>query len=169
MDDKCLIEKSDPQRFFHIWNELEKGTILGESTNMYPENIAKAYDVLCNYKTPENSTRIPRNRVDVSFHKHGYGNQASPPVDGIDDALHRDIMCYKFDRTGHNSGQCTLTDHSSTNTQYLQLGIISLIPPQFRNTCVTRHISINNIMLVSVCNHLDGGTNKYRIIIQTRD
>ena len=51
MDDMCLIKIAVPQRFSHIWNELENGTILGESTNMYRKTIAKAYGVIFKYKT----------------------------------------------------------------------------------------------------------------------
>ena len=50
MDDMCLIKTYESQRFSHIWNELENGTILGESTNIHPKNISKAYNVLCKYK-----------------------------------------------------------------------------------------------------------------------
>ena len=122
MADMCLIEKSDPQRFYHLWNELGNGTIIGESTNIYPNTIAKVYDVICKHKTPKNSTHLPHNRVNVSFHQRGSGNQTCPPVAGTDDVLHRDFMCYKCDSTGHYSGQCTLTDHCRTDTQDLQLG-----------------------------------------------
>ena len=34
---------------------------------------------------------------------------------------------------------------------------------------VTRNILSNNIKFVSVCNHLDPGTKKYRIRIRTRE
>ena len=46
MDDMCLIKTYDPQRFSHIWNELENGTILGEFTNMYLTTISKTYEIL---------------------------------------------------------------------------------------------------------------------------
>ena len=42
----CLIKTYYPLRFFHFCNELKIGTILGDSTNMYPKTISKAYDVL---------------------------------------------------------------------------------------------------------------------------
>ena len=35
MDARCLIKTSDPQRFSHIWNESEKGTIIGEYLFIY--------------------------------------------------------------------------------------------------------------------------------------
>ena len=51
MDAICLINTADPQRFYNFWNELKNGTILGESTDMYPKTISKTYGVLCKYKT----------------------------------------------------------------------------------------------------------------------
>ena len=52
MDAMCLIKTADPQQFYHLWNELENGAILGDSTDMHPNTIAKAYGVLCKYKSP---------------------------------------------------------------------------------------------------------------------
>ena len=43
----CIIKKSDPQELYHLCNDLENGTILGEYADMYPKTIAKAYDVIC--------------------------------------------------------------------------------------------------------------------------
>ena len=52
MDSMYLIKTADPQFFSHLWNELEKGTIFGKSTNVYPSTISNACDVLIKYKTP---------------------------------------------------------------------------------------------------------------------
>ena len=40
MADIFLVETDGPQLFSHLCNELENGTILGESTDMYPETIS---------------------------------------------------------------------------------------------------------------------------------
>ena len=67
MADMYLIKKDDSQIFSQLWNELENYNIFGEYTNMYPKTIDKAYAVIFKQKTPANSTRLPCNRVDVSF------------------------------------------------------------------------------------------------------
>ena len=41
MADMCLIKTADPQRFSHIFNNLENGTILGKSTDMYPRILLR--------------------------------------------------------------------------------------------------------------------------------
>ena len=122
MNPICIIKTADPQLFSNLWNELENGNIIGESTNIYPKNIDKSYDVLFKYKTPENSMCIPRNHVNKSFHHRGAGNQNSPHIAGTDDILNRDVMCYICDRPSNYYGKCTLTDHRRTGTQSLQLG-----------------------------------------------
>ena len=38
----CLVEADESQCFYHFWNDLENGIILGEPDNMYPNNIAKS-------------------------------------------------------------------------------------------------------------------------------
>ena len=52
MDSMCLIKIADLNCFSHIGNELENGTILGNSTNIYRKTNYKAYDLLLEYKTP---------------------------------------------------------------------------------------------------------------------
>ena len=93
MADMCLIKTYESQRFSHIWNELENGTILGESTNIHPKTISKAYNVLCKYNKTSKIVCLPRNRVNVSFHQRGDWNQTSPPVAVADGVLHRYFMC----------------------------------------------------------------------------
>ena len=48
----CRIKTDDQHRLSHLCNELENGTILEESINIHPNNIAKAYVVLYKYKIP---------------------------------------------------------------------------------------------------------------------
>ena len=101
MDETCLIKTTDPQLFSNLCNDLENGTILGYSTNMYHKTIVKAYDVICKYKAPENSTDLSCNRAAVSLHKRGDGNQTSPPIAGTDYFLHNYFICYNCDRPDH--------------------------------------------------------------------
>ena len=46
MDVVCLIKKADPQQLSHLWNKLENGTILGDSTNIYSNTLSKACDLI---------------------------------------------------------------------------------------------------------------------------
>ena len=89
---------------------------------MYLKPTGKDYGVLCKYKTPEKSMRIPCNRVNVIFYQQGVGKQSFPPVAGTNDFLHRDVICYNCDSTSHYFGQYFLPDHCSTGTQFIQLG-----------------------------------------------
>ena len=93
MDETCLIKTTYPQLFSNICNELENCTILGYSTNMYQKTIVKAYEVICKYKAPENSTNLPCNRAAASLHKRGDGNQTSIPIASTDYVLHNYFIC----------------------------------------------------------------------------
>ena len=92
----CLIKKADPQHFYQLWNELEDVTFLGESNDMYPNNISKSYDVLWKYKKPSNIKRLPRNRIDMSFHQRGAGNHIYPTSAGNNYVLHREAIFIKM-------------------------------------------------------------------------
>ena len=120
--DMCFIKTADPQHFSHLWNKLENGTILGESTDMHPANISKTYDVLWKYKRPENSTRIPCNYANVNFYQQVPGKQTCQPVAGTDRILHRDVTWYNFNRTVKYSDKFNLPDFLKTGTKYPQLG-----------------------------------------------
>ena len=71
MDAMCIIETADAQHLYNICNELENGKVLGESTDMYPDTIAKAYDVICKYNTPENIMCHIRNHVAAILNNQG--------------------------------------------------------------------------------------------------
>ena len=88
----CLIEIDDSQRFSQLFNWLDNGTILRESTYIYPKNISEAYDIIYKYKISTNTMLIPLNRLDVSFYQRVAGNQTCPPIDGTNEFLHRDDM-----------------------------------------------------------------------------
>ena len=130
----CLIKTAEPQCFYHVWNELENGTIIVESTIMYPGNIS------------ENSTRLPHNCVNLSFHQRGSGNHNSPPVPGTDDVLHRYVMCYNCDRPSNYSGRFPLPDCRWTWKHSLQLGCSFS-----QNTPVQKHLINYNWILLNSC------------------
>ena len=154
----CIIKKADPQRFSHTYNELENGTILGESNNIYPKTIAKDYAMLFKYKTPENRMIIPRNHVGVSLHKLGYWNQTSLPISGIYNILHRDVMCYICNMPGHYYGQLRLLDIHRTSTQSLQLGY------SFAHTTpIQKDLINNNWILINSCYTVSYVMNPYLI------
>ena len=107
MTDMCLIKTADPQCFPHNWNYLEMVPSL-ESLLIFTPILLQRPMTCFASKTLENSICITHNHVGVSFYQLGSGKQNSVPISGTNYYLHRDVMCYKCDRTGHYYGQCNL-------------------------------------------------------------
>jgi hypothetical protein len=111
-----FLKRADRRQYGCLWSDLENNFTRGQ--DQYPEDLTSAYNMLLNYKAPQQERRAqPRDDEEVSELTF---LQSGAPILGTDGALHEQIRCYNCQGFGHYASVCPQENQEQGGVQLLQ-------------------------------------------------